>query len=200
MKTKIKCIFPVLFLILGMPLVARATLVDSNSIIRDGIEYYIQTDKSVYDLGEDVEILFRITNLRDEQWAIHTIGPVKDISIVGRTGEISYEVWRWSWLNPSPPGPSVLYLDPDGFLEFNKIWTQFDAKGTWDRGDDTAVPPGIYWISGIIRGYGGYYSAPKRINESVAMDITIVPEPSAVAFFGFSLSILFHLRERPKRK
>jgi hypothetical protein len=199
MKTKIKCIFSVLFLILGMPLVARATLVDSNSIIRDGIEYYIQTDKSVYDLGEDVEILFRITNLRDEQWDVIALGPVKDISIVGKTDEISYEIWRWSWLNPPPPGPMVLRLEAGESKEFHKTWAQIDAKGTWDLGDDTPVPPGTYWISGIVQGHGGY-DPPKRIDEIVSINITIVPEPSAVAFFGFSLSILFHLRERPKRK
>ena len=44
---------------------ATANLVDSNSIIEDDIEYYLQTDKAVYDLGENVELLYRITNLSD---------------------------------------------------------------------------------------------------------------------------------------
>ena len=31
---------------------AKANLVNSNSIVEDDIEYYMQTDKDVYDLGE----------------------------------------------------------------------------------------------------------------------------------------------------
>jgi hypothetical protein len=42
---------------------AGATLVNSNSIVQDDIEYYIQTNKAVYDLGENVEMLYRVTNL-----------------------------------------------------------------------------------------------------------------------------------------
>jgi hypothetical protein len=61
-KGLLKSIFAVLFL---LPVCASAT-VNSNSIIQDDIEYYIQTDKSVYNLGEDVEMLYRVTNLRSE--------------------------------------------------------------------------------------------------------------------------------------
>ncbi|MCX5637494.1 MAG: hypothetical protein NTX52_07355 [Planctomycetota bacterium] len=53
MKTKIMGIVTVV-LVLGTVRLAKATLVNSNSIIEDGIEYYIQTDKSVYELGEGV--------------------------------------------------------------------------------------------------------------------------------------------------
>ena len=40
------------YVLFGNASVARA--VNSNSIVQDDIEYYMQTDKSVYDLGEDV--------------------------------------------------------------------------------------------------------------------------------------------------
>jgi hypothetical protein len=62
-------------LVLGTAQVAKANLVNSNSIIQDGIEYYIQTDKFVYDLGENVEILYRVTNLRDEEWRVDGFFP-----------------------------------------------------------------------------------------------------------------------------
>ncbi len=39
--------------------------VGSNFVVQDGIEYYMQTDKSVYDLGEDVEMSYRVTNQRE---------------------------------------------------------------------------------------------------------------------------------------
>jgi len=44
---------------------ARGSCVDSNSVVQDGIEYYMQTDKSVYSLGENVKMLYRVTNLSD---------------------------------------------------------------------------------------------------------------------------------------
>ena len=55
-----------ILIVLCTAAISEATLVNSNSIVQDGIEYYIQTDKAVYDLGENVEILYRVTNLSDE--------------------------------------------------------------------------------------------------------------------------------------
>jgi hypothetical protein len=52
-------------LVLGISPLAMAD-VDSNSIIKDGVEYYIKTDKTIYDLSENVNILYRVTNLTDE--------------------------------------------------------------------------------------------------------------------------------------
>lgn len=52
-------------LVLGTASFAMA-IPDSNSTVLDDIEYYVQTDKSVYDLGENVEMLYRVTNLGDE--------------------------------------------------------------------------------------------------------------------------------------
>ena len=36
---------------------------DSNSIVVDDIELYVETDKSFYYLGENVEMLYRLTKL-----------------------------------------------------------------------------------------------------------------------------------------
>jgi hypothetical protein len=161
----------------------QAGMVNSNSVIEDGIEYYIQTDKFTYNLGENVEILFRVTNLRDEILNIGNDGSVEDISIVGKNGEDSYGVWRNSWIYPSPPGTMILRLQAGESKEFSVSWLQIDAKGTFDPRDDTAVPTGIYRISGIIYGNEGYYP-PKIIDESVSVDITIVPEPATLLFLG----------------
>ena len=49
-------------LIAATPILAQ-TEVNSNSIINEGIEYYMQTDKKDYKLGENVEMLYRVTNL-----------------------------------------------------------------------------------------------------------------------------------------
>ena len=34
-------------------------------MVKNGIEYYMQTDKSVYEPGEDVEIMYVVTNLTE---------------------------------------------------------------------------------------------------------------------------------------
>jgi len=72
---------------------AKANLVDSNSIVQDGIKYYLQTDKAVYSLGENVEILYRITNLRDEEWRFSAVRPIMDILVATREGENFNEIW-----------------------------------------------------------------------------------------------------------
>ncbi len=58
---------------------AKANLVNSNSIVEDDIEYYMQTDKDVYDLGENVEMLYRVTNLGSEDVSFtFPNGPIGD--------------------------------------------------------------------------------------------------------------------------
>ena len=63
-----------LYIVSSIPLISscsknpvKSEPVNSNSIIKDNIEYYIQTDKSVYKLGEKVEMLYRVTNKRGEE-------------------------------------------------------------------------------------------------------------------------------------
>ncbi len=63
---------------------AKATLINSNTVVEDEIEYYVQTDKSVYDLGEDVEILYRITNSGTEMWQVIAFTPPRDILVAAR--------------------------------------------------------------------------------------------------------------------
>lgn len=166
--------------VLGFAGVAKANLVDSNSITKDGIEYYIQTNKSVYDLGEDVEILYRITNLRSETWEVFALAPLRDIRIAAREGQDFNEIWRLNWFRSYPPGPRVLRLQPGESSEINVIWPQIDAQGTRDPIDDISVAPGIYRIRGILY--------PTDI--SVAVDINIVPEPSSLILFVVGLLIV----------
>ena len=55
-----------LILVLGTAQSAIATPVNSNSIIADGIEYYVQSDKAVYDVEDNIEMLYKVTNLTSE--------------------------------------------------------------------------------------------------------------------------------------
>ena len=188
---KLVCAGMVILAIVGC---AKANLVDSNSVVEDGIEYYIQTNKSVYDLGEDVELLYRITNLTDENRKLGGLSPVWDITVSEQNADDFYPLWSWSLHHPSePPGPAFLYLDPHESLEITEIWPQIDDNLTRDPGDDTQVPPGIYKVTGVLN--------PPLIDVNpsaidVAVDIRIVPEPTSLPLFAAGLPIVYYISRK----
>jgi hypothetical protein len=156
-------------LILGIAPFAMA-VPNSNSIVEDGIEYYVQTDKSVYNLGENVEMLFRVTNLTDE-----------DVQIgCSRTGEFNLlmekndeSVWALAhWFLWYSPG---VELSAGGSKNIPYIWDMIDDN-------DNLVAPGIYDVIGVM------YNEPWNYDNhgsytptTVAVPITIVPEPGSLA-------------------
>lgn len=159
--------------------IVNATMV-SNSVIVDDIEYYIQTDDSVYNLGEDVEMLFKVTNLGDVTLSIVTFYPIIDIIVSEKVGETYDEIWKWSWDKIYHTGPVLFKLEPDEFIELSGTWPQIDLNNSVDVVDHTQVPAGIYSVSG--------YLAPTDI--SVAVDITIVPEPCSILLLSLGGLIL----------
>ena len=167
---------------------ASLVAVNSNCVIQDGIEYYIQTDKVVYDLGEDVEILYRITNLRDEELYVFCLAPVQDFFVAQEEGQDFKEMWRWGWFNVPITGPGVLSLEPNESDAISDIWPQTDWNGTFDIKDDFQVLPGRYRVSGVV----------KRI-ERVNVDITIIPEPCSLVLFATGMSILIYSNKKRKR-
>jgi hypothetical protein len=189
MKTKIMGTITVA-LVLGFAGIARANLVDSNSIIQDGIEYYIQTNKSVYDLGENVEMMFKVTNLRDEEWTFGYMPPVLDILVAAKEGGNFNTVWFWSWSGIWPAGPAIFQLQPGESVELNGTWPQIDLNGSWEIEDHTQVLPGTYGIGGRI---GGSAFNDTIGNSSVTLEITIIPEPGSLALLGIGLTwLLIH--------
>ncbi len=174
-----KIIIAVLAVLLMGAVSANAEIV-SNSTMVDDIEYYIQADNSIYDLGEDIEALFRVTNLGDETLSIGTSYPIIDIIVSEKEGEVFNEIWNWSWDQIYPMGPVLFELGPDESVELNGIWPQIDLHGSVEPEEHTQVPPGIYRISG--------YLTPTSVG--VAVEITIVPEPVTVLLLGFGGLIL----------
>jgi hypothetical protein len=171
------------------PATAKATLVNSNSIVQDGIEYYIETDKAVYDLGEDVEVLYRITNLRNEEWEVISFFPVWDICIEEKQGDEFVEVWSLHWYGGGHTGPAVLRLQAGEYKAFEHVWSQINHKGTREIEDDVPVLPGAYRVTGLI----------ESLNSSVGVPITIVPEPTLLALFAFGVAILRYEGRRKSR-
>ena len=173
MKTKIKCILMVLFLILGAPLAARATLVDSNSIIQDGIEYYIQTDRFAYDVGENVEILYRVTNLTANSIDIG-IAPTYLWCDFIITNNNNTDIWQWIRSMP-PCRYEEFYLFPYESKEFQITWDMISDNGTFgNHSDDYLIGPDSYHITGYLTALSGYEIVP------VSVSIEVIPEPATL--------------------
>jgi hypothetical protein len=189
----------IIFLVLMVvaPAKLHATMVDSNSIVQDGIEYYIQTDKSIYNLGENVEMMFRVTNFRNEEWIFGYMPPVLDIIVATKEAESFNTIWFWSWSGIWPAGPKVYRLKSGEFVELNGIWPQIGLNGTCEIEDDTQVSPGTYGIGGRI-GRSAFDDTVS--NSHVTLEITIIPELGSLAFLGMGLAgLLIHNKKKKIR-
>jgi hypothetical protein len=167
---------------------AMATPVDSNSIIKNGIEYYMQTNKSIYNLGENVEMLYRVTNLRAEDVTFEfTCGPVDD-----RCDFIVDKDEQRIWDNLDRPSTDVITyftLCPSESKYFTWSWDMIDLDGN-------QVVPRDYDVTGALSDLSLAY-IEKRVPVSV--QIEIIPEPSTLLLLGASLVGLL-ARNRKKKK
>jgi predicted outer membrane repeat protein len=146
---------------------------NSNTIVDEGIEYYIHTDKSVYELGEHTDLLYRITNLTDEIWAVVGMGYVWDILVEVKEGENFRVVWSFGSEHSPAPGPGGLSLQPGESWELQVPWPQFNMNWTGDGWDYNQAPPGTYRVTGVLYGYRGWPEPPMEIHTSVSVDITV---------------------------
>jgi hypothetical protein len=165
---------------------ARATLVNSNSIVEYGIEYYVQTDKPTYTLGENVEMLFRVTNLTDDPVTIYcTKYPELNLSVVDGAETVWMKVGFWYLYSPGVP------LSPGESTEISH---------TWDMKDKThnLLTPGNYDVVGIM--YNGpwreYNNHENYFPTEVGVSIAIIPEPSSALLFAGAAFILMYKRGR----
>jgi len=165
--------------ILALAGCAKANLVDSNSILQDGIEYYMQTDKSVYDLGEEVQTLFRVTNLgveiaifdfplAESEQSLFTVEE-EGVRIWGRRVDFSRVI-------------SGFVLNPGEFKEYTGIWNMTADNGTLNPDDDWLISPGTYDVVGRLNLTGGTYIGDE--NTRVSVLVTIIPEPATLALLG----------------
>jgi len=170
-------------LVLGTVQLAKATPVDSNSIFKDDIEYYIQTDKAIYDLGETVEMLYRVTNLG-----------IEDVTFeFAYQQQCSFEVWDaetriWGWPKQVNPAGSIFTLQPGEFKEYLKDWDMMNDNA------GTLVTPGNYDVTGRL----AYFPIHDRY-VPVSVQIEIIPEPSTLLLLGVSLVGLLACNRKKKK-
>lgn len=160
-KIIISILFPAVFLILSIPLQASANSVNSNSIVKNNIEYYLQTDKAVYEKGEIVQILYRVTNLGSEAVTFRfTCGPVTD-----RCDFMVEKDGRRIWDNLGRPATlalTSLTLDPSASNSFTILWDMTDAN-------DNQIASGDYEVTAVLSSL--YLSDDKYVPVSVTITI-----------------------------
>jgi len=145
------------------------TPVNSNSILKDGIKYYMQTDKSIYHQGENVEMLYRVTNLRGEDVIFRFYDRVQYYFLVTSGGDPT-------WFAPKAglPALSSFVLHPDGSNEYTETWNVIDENGTpWTPGDDFVALPGPYDVTGSLSDF--LFEEDKDKYLPVSVQIEIVP-------------------------
>jgi len=156
---------------------AKATLVNSNSIVQDGIEYYIQTEKAVYDLGENVEILYRVTNVTENPISLGVGPPWPDCYTSIVKDDADSEVWRLPWHYTLVP-PMSFGLGAYSLREYERLWNMMNENGTDLEFDNFPVPPGLYTVTGKLWLDSSYETGP------VSVSIEIIPEPCSLVLLG----------------
>ena len=158
---------------------------NSNSVVEGGIEYYIQTDKAVYNLGENVEILYRVTNVTENpiylgegpSWSYCYRSIVEDDADNG--------VWQWPGLQLPTMPPIDFVLGAYGSRECERLWNMMNDNGTFELpSDDFPVPSGLYTVTGELYFYSSYEKVP------VSVSIEIIPEPSTILLLGLGVLLL----------
>ena len=170
---------------------ANTVPVNSNSIVKDGIEYYMQTDKSDYDLGENVQMLYRVTNLRDVSVNLGTLLPDPPDNYDLRIMQGDDQVWWYPYTAITLVIRDFI-LQPLETKEFQTTWDMMNDNGTpFKEYDDFFVSPGSYNVVGEAALSFGY----ERVPVSVAIEA--IPEPATFMMLGIGLVSLL-TRKRKK--
>jgi hypothetical protein len=168
--------------------------VNSNSIVEDGIEYYVQTDKAVYVLGEDVEMLYRVTNLRDEEVTFSVLpSPPWNFWVRVDGNDIFRAVNGW-WGVPTEftLGPDECKEFPDSTLPY--AWDMRDKNGNIVNAGEYLVIGGLYSGSGLYD-YTKVGVPIKIISELVEAVVDVVPDTVNLRSKGKWLSCKIWLPE-----
>lgn len=144
---------------------ARGTCVDSNSVVQDGIEYYMQTDKAVYSLGENVKMMYRLTNLSYSSPVTFEFRNAQQWHFEVRDAET--RIWYWpKQINPATTSFTLYPRDVKGF------------SIEWDMLNDNTgslVSPGNYDVIGAL--YKCLSHGIGEVYMPVSVQIEIVEGP-----------------------
>ena len=176
MKTRL---WKIILAILLLPVCADAT-VNSNSKVLDEIEYYVQTDKFIYQLSDHVEMLYKITNL-SEQSITFTLpqSPVWNFW----AEKDSAQIWQGWWTGFSVVTHLTIATGESRMFPMSSENPPFK----WNLKDNNGNVVGIdnYDIIGGLYSQSGNYDYTK-----ISVPIVIIPEPTSLIFLSIGLPIL----------
>ena len=179
--------------ILASVVPAKATLVDANAV-EEGLEYYIRIDKGVYDLGETIEMLGRITNVGDETLNVAELGC---FSLRFKLARLGGDILK-APLIIVPCIPDIVTLNPGEYMERRYNITSL----TWGLdGQVVDEPFTIFGQYSIISEYDNNWpgaEGPLTL-EPDALDFVIIPEPASIFLFSLGLTSLL-VRKKGKSK
>ena len=165
---------------------AKAALVNSNSIVQDGIEYYIQTDKAVYNLGENIEMLHRLTNVGNQ--TLNVAEPTVTYTISFKlTRPQGDTLFAPAYITqPQPPGfPNIIKLNQGEYIEklYYIMLCEWGADG--QVVEDPFATVGQYSISSK---YDNSFADEGPLSlVPGALHFAIIPEPCSLILFGAGL-------------
>jgi Intracellular proteinase inhibitor len=141
---------------------------NANSIVVDDVEYYIQTDRLEYDLGEDVEMLYKITNIGSEAITFNfSYTPEWNFWVKDDNENLVFQAVTGWWTM----GTSFT-LQPNDNKDFPHTWDMKNSEGN-------LVELGAYTVIGGLDANMGEYG-----HTQVPVGIDIIPEPTS-AFLLF---------------
>ena len=156
-----------------------SVLGNSNSMVIDDIEYYFELDKSIYERGENVEMLYRVTNLKDQNVTFQFSTTLQNKFWIDKNDS---NIWEAPFLGYTIP--TEFTLAPGD----NKTFTY-----TWDM----EISPGVLLDVGDYIALGGLYDGPGYYDfTKVGVAMEVVPEPLSITFLMFGLTGIICKRKR----
>jgi hypothetical protein len=183
--------------ILAVVIPAKATFVDANAV-DEGLEYYIRINKGVYDLGEAIEMLCKVTNVSDQTLNVSepTLTYTVNFELTRPEGDILFAP---AWITrPRPPGlPDIITLNPGEYIE--KLYDITLCEWGSD-GQVVEEPFSILGHYSIISEYDNRHGGEgPLILETGPLDLEIIPEPASVFLLGMG-SVFLLFRQKGKVK
>ncbi len=153
--------------------------VNWNSKVEYGIEYYIETDKAVYELGESIEFLYKVTNVTDENVLIYCSQSNELNIMIRNSEEETIGLLFWVWLQHS----LGVRLSPGESRALSGYSSDMTDPAGHPIEPSDFLEPGNYQVVGIIYNQGwNLYQEGKYVPTEVTVEIMIIPEPATFAF------------------
>jgi hypothetical protein len=139
---------------------------NSASAEKDGLAYYMETDKIIYSLDESVKILYRVTNGTK---MTRELGVVPDCDYCICQFHITQgneDIWRSCRVLP-PCGFREFWLSPGGSWEWSVTWDMTNDNGTLEPDDDYPILQGAYSIVAEFHPSDGIITPPLSLSIEI---------------------------------